>query len=340
MDEKELFEAYREHTSVTAASLARVKSGVDRRLRRRSRSPFLIAAVAVAAAVIISLAIRPAPHTTVWEGDLKTVQGEWNQAQFSSAVSVMYTGSGEAVRIGNRVDIDWTSGVLRAEVIPEQRAKVTIRTQEAEITVIGTQFTVERDVRGTSVEVERGHVQVHCANADVHELHPTQRVSCRPITASGLLALARQLDDTKTSTESELLEIVESGLSLSTSDAVRIELDTMHIGLLARAGRLGEALDSAAQALADGMGHREVEIRRLASDLASAAGDCEAVVDHLSSLDAELLDATNLVAFADCAAASDPEAAREALRRALELDPDHTAQIEARLRALESVAPR
>jgi len=293
---------------------------------------FPVMAVAIAAAVIITFAVSADKDTQVWQGPLTALDSHWSETRFSPAVSVRYNGRGEAMRIGERVDIDWGSGTLEVDVVPNQGSHVSVHTQEAEISVVGTAFTVSRDVWGTSVEVARGHVRVHCLAGGHHDLRAESSTTCRPTTASGLLALARHLDDAS-EPNSHVLEVVESALEMSASEPVRIELLTLHVDLLARTGQLGLAHAEAKHALASGLGHREVEIRRLAADLATTLGDCPSVVHHIEAIPAPDRDAADLVMWADCTT-SDSATRGDALRRALALDPGHSREIEARIRAL------
>jgi len=226
-------------------------------------------------------------------------------------------GSGRATGVADRgrVSMALEAGSLELDVDPARELSVTVDTDEARVSVLGTRFTVSRSAVGTSVFVSRGRVEVACQGHDgVRVLSQGSRTTCLRNAGVGLgLALAHQrsgaLDDG--------LRAVEEGLAHPDGEAAtRAALVDLQVELLFALGRVEEALAAVDSTLAGPVAlHHDTWTRAAAWGL--ERGDCEAARPALEALHAAGVAAAT-AHLARCLAPEDPEGARALLRSALD----------------------
>jgi len=254
----------------------------------------------------------------------------------SPEVQLAFLGAGQLEGTRQAPIIQWESGTVQVDVEPEQGIELTVSTNEAQVQVVGTAFAVTRDALGTRVEVDRGQVRVSCRDAGEHLLSANQRVTCLPVSAAGLLARVRALQDRGAPAEQLLATVDQALLQRSDSAVLRGELLMVRIQVLASLDREAEALAQAEAYLASDIPQRRDDVLRVAARLAWAQGGCDVARPHLEQLAEQAPAPATLVQLADCQVGSDAEQARSTLGRALDLEPEPRwrAAIEQRLERL------
>ena len=260
------------------AQIARVQArlrGVRRPARIGWTAP-AFGAISLAALAVFGLS-RPSgelPLTTLPLAGSVALSGE---------VQVEANGTGHATGAGQAWAIAWERGAVSVAVAPGTGQHVSVRTREAEVRVIGTQFVVDRGALGTTVSVAAGHVAVDCTTGEHHELAPGDEAECLPVTAAGLLARAHALGEAGRPAAAQL-SAIEQGLALDPGVALEGELRAARLAPLIALGEIDAARLEAATYLATAGAPRADEVRRIAGRLAIHAGDCPAVVEHLQAL--------------------------------------------------------
>ncbi len=251
---------FRDETVPSEFAVARLRRRV--RLAPRRLNPLLLVgsgalAGALAACLVVLLLpaqdLDPQPLSTAAPTELKATQH----------VQLEYAGRGELVGDADSPRIQWESGRLTARVTPNRGIDLRVSTPEAEVRVVGTVFTVERDLLGTRVHVERGKVAVTCDGGQELLLVGGDEGECLPRSAAGLLARARALqfaagDDVR------ILASLDAGLDRQASDAVRAELRWVRAEHLASMGLDEDARSAARAALRSEPLHRRADFVALA----------------------------------------------------------------------------
>lgn len=145
-------------------------------------------------------------------------------------------GQGRVSGTDHDARIDWETGTLVVEVDPAAQVRVVVQTEEAQVQVLGTRFTVVRDATGTRVDLERGAVAVACHDAET-QLTPGQSHTCPTMTAARWLLHARQA-----SAPDAILDATTQGLAAAPSAAVEGELRVVRLQVLLDQGRHADAL--------------------------------------------------------------------------------------------------
>ncbi|MCB9742952.1 MAG: FecR domain-containing protein [Alphaproteobacteria bacterium] len=106
------------------------------------------------------------------------------------------------------------SGKVLFSVTPEQGIDLRVHTEEAEVRVLGTVFSVERTDLGTEVKVQEGTVWVKCKGPNGQEptLVAGMSDTCKPVTAERWANRAMQLEKTGGSPEA-LSEAIAAALA-------------------------------------------------------------------------------------------------------------------------------
>lgn len=292
---------------------ARARARAEARHHRRSRWWLAVPAVAAVAAVLVILQEPaedlPPPEPVVALDQARTLEPV-------PGITVEARGRGAV----GATEAHWTEGVLQVEVDPARDLNFTVNTDEARVRVVGTVFSVGRDALGTTVDVDRGRVEVTCRGEDRVHLEARQSHLCPRSAAAALGWALRQRQEGSPS--SDVLRAVRRGLEQPGGDpAVREELEVLRIQVLAHLGRSERALEQAESWLARGSaGDRASEVRQIAAREALAVGGCERAREHLEAL-VDSGAGVPLVLLADCVAAEDPERARRLLEQALDRAP-------------------
>jgi hypothetical protein len=169
------------------------------------------------------------------------------------AVALDYQGQGWVSGVVTAPTIRWEQGQLAVEVEQDAGVDLHIRTREAWLRVLGTEFSVERDLLGTHVQVTRGWVELRCegGGAEPMELRAGQHHTCAPTSATGLLGRARLL--LEGGDHAAALATCEQALARATdASPEQGELLVLQVELLLEQGRVAPAREAARRYLEQG----------------------------------------------------------------------------------------
>ena len=294
----------------------RVLARLSEPARRSWRLPVLAGAGLAAAAALAMVLWPPA------QLDAQLAGAEWSSLQVSDHINMDFKGRGQLRGDEENASLDWTEGIVRIEVDPNEGVQFTVNTPEAQVSVLGTMFSVERAGEFTTVLVERGRVSVACLGGAMAVYGPGETASCPVLSAGALLARARS------ESPLEALATLDEGLAVEPSAVIEGEIRALRLETLLTLERHPEALAEARTYLLD-PGPRELQVQHIAADLALQLEGCEGGVPQIEAM-GEHATGVELVLMADCLP-EQPERARAALERALELSPADSEVIQARL---------
>jgi hypothetical protein len=242
----------------------------------------LIAAAAglsiAAAGLFVSFGLQ-APEPRPLEAEL-AASVDWETLVASEDVQLHFQGRGSLRGTEMAPEIEWESGTVRFAVEPGRGIDLRVSTPEVVVRVLGTRFAVRRDALGSHVEVQRGLVAVTCTDGPHLELLPGRVHTCIPVTAAGLLARARALNDDRAGLD-RILEAVDRGLAKTEPGSpVAVELDFFRISAMAGRGSFEDALAAATALDGPAAGHRRAELAPLILRLAYRVGGCERAAVH------------------------------------------------------------
>jgi hypothetical protein len=271
------------------AHLPEPNAGAADRVRRRLalrpvRQRWLMPAailVPIAAAGLVALRTptpEPEPRSHTLAGTVLLSE--------APAVALHADGEGEAVGAGATWQVTWETGLLALDIEPDAGVRLGVHTREADITVVGTAFEVQRSPLGTRVHVDRGAVDVRCVDGTEVQLEGGQEQLCIPASPAGLLGRALALRDGN-ATHDEVLDTLAKGLSSSEpGDPVRGELLAHQLEPLLAMAQSNRALEVAEQYLDEAAtAARATEMRRFAAGLSYQEKGCAAAVRHLALLE-------------------------------------------------------
>lgn len=267
----------------------------------------LIGGLAAAAVAAIGVMAWP-PQAPPTLQQLALSADDWSQLQASEHVQLSFSGQGSAQVEGKRHDLDWKQGRLSVSVTPLQDIELTVRTPEANISVVGTVFEVRRDTLGTTISVERGKVSVQCGTHAATLLTMGEEQTCLPTTAVGLLNRAQDLKHTH---PDDAIAAITMGLEQL--DESSTDFDDLHYRAAEihyENGRPEAALQSARSALSGGDGTYTVEAHSIAAHQALTLDSCSDAVPHLTWMaEQDHAGAEDLAVLAQCLAPTSPSAA-------------------------------
>lgn len=314
------------------ASAGAQRPGRPRPARSLAAGAFVgaLLAGAVVAAVVLYLGAgfdQEGPPVALWSPDVERT------TDAGQGIALTWRGGGEL--LGGR--LVWESGSVSVEVPPDRGLEFAVTTREGDVRVVGTGFTVARDVLGTYVSVRHGRVGVRCKGAAEVFLGPGESRSCLPISAPSLLARARALRGASAPV-AEVQETLTAGLALSGEHGVGAdELHFLRAEVSSSVGDSEAATRDLDQILAAPTSARRTDALRMRAGMAVSAGACGSAGPWLEELIGGQPRAVDLVLRAECAPSTN--AARADLERALTLDPDGPTAARARA-GLENLAPR
>jgi len=226
----------------------------------------LVAATAVAVLILLQPRL-PGPHESPLALDSEAA---WSDLAPTPELALDFRGKGSIRGTRAAPRVEWRSGTLHAAVTPDRGVDLQVRTPEATVAVLGTEFEVERTAPGTTVSVRRGRVQVTCDLGTARTLTRGQTWTCLPTTAAGLLGRARHLQRAGAPT-ADVLSSIELGLGRPQAPPPVVEeLRFVKVEVLADSGRRREALTEARALLAAGAEHRRGELEQLVIELKRA----------------------------------------------------------------------
>lgn len=251
-----------DHAPVPARGAeSRILARLGARKARHIRSWRPAGGLLAAAASLFLLKTMPAP---LFDLDLSGS----SRVRLSPEVQLDVDGTGRVTGTRFQPVLAWQIGRLQVEVEPQRSVELSVETREARVEVVGTGFTVTRDVRGTVVAVTHGRVRVTCAGGTPTLLEAPEQVECRPASAAGLLARA-QADRAGDGAPTTILLDVRAGLATAGPAAVHQELRALLVQLLMDTGNRAEALAVATEYLERG-GPRADEIQALMTEMRPA----------------------------------------------------------------------
>lgn len=232
------------------AEVARIK----RRLSSEQHSRLLITAIltpaglAMAAAAVILLGALPSAEPIPEPPPDVTAALSEGAVALTGQIQLTIAGQGTVSGTARDVTIDWQSGRIDVSVTPQQGIDLSVRTEDALISVVGTEFSVEHSALGSQVEVERGAVAVQCRDMTMHSLTAGQSVTCR---AAATLGSVVQLQDMGAPADEVLAEI-QRALASRPQKTTRGALLSEKIAVLLDSGRRAEAQAAAWVYLSEG----------------------------------------------------------------------------------------
>jgi ferric-dicitrate binding protein FerR (iron transport regulator) len=257
-------------------------SRVEARLRAHSQPPpapwgwsaGMALVMVTAALLLLSIGGPPMPEVDPWEEELAIVDAApevLSQVLDTSSpelnptehLRLLIHGEGELTGATDAPRIAWTHGALGVDVDPGQGVDLQITTAEADVAVVGTAFTVDRDARrGTRVSVRSGEVRAACRGAEPIELAEGGELFC-PARAA-LLGDARRL--ARDGEHQAAVLAASRGLGMGDSGPLVGELLFVRMESRIAAGQLVEARADAETYLQTG-GPRAATVRDLILEL-------------------------------------------------------------------------
>jgi ferric-dicitrate binding protein FerR (iron transport regulator) len=278
------------HLEPGAEAVSRVRAGVlaqmERQAARESRPPrgrlLLPATLAAVAAALIHQAQQPVPQPVALV--MLDSEGSWTERELTPGVHARFQGQG-SMYADSQTSVTWRDGTLELMVEPEQGHRVSVRTAEAEVRVVGTMLAVRRDALGTHVEVSHGRVELQCSGAAPGVLEGGQSELCLPVTGAGMLGRAQALEQQGASSDA-ILAAVEAGLQMA-EGPMQSELSAFRIQHLLKLGKQAAALQHIEAYLAEGTTLRRTQMLRAGARLAQAAGRCHTALQYLDEIPAD-----------------------------------------------------
>lgn len=299
---------------------------IEARLREAQRAPPQWSAVswgfptlAVGAAAAVVLAVWASWPRTPAETALDLASQEWVATQVHEDVQLHFEGTGHLVARDRTHQIDWRQGHIQVSVTPKQGIALSVKTEEALVSVVGTVFDVTRDRYGTTVRVEEGRVKVDCVGRDTLYLTPGDGPhTCMTRDPNALVERTRE--QLEAGDRAGALATSAEGLTVAEAASYpAAQLHTYRAELLLESDTPA-ALREAEAALASGQPALELRARRAAVAAAlRGAGGCAVAEPHLSTLvqDAASPGFHELALLADCVHERRPAEARDLWQRAL-----------------------
>ncbi|MBX2802050.1 MAG: FecR family protein [Myxococcales bacterium] len=219
-------------------------------------------------------------------------------------------GDGDVLGTEQHREVEWREGTLTASVAPNKGLSLVVRTEEAQVRVVGTAFEVHRAHHATTVTVQRGSVAVGCVGATQElVLQAGHSRRCLPADLASLLTRFTELTAARAPAQLRLATLDRASRMATDDSAVGGELLAHRATLLAEVDRTVEALANAERYLAEGHEARRDEVLSLTAHVAYDRSGCGAepvlwrAVEALDPGPEDLL-------LAGCLADRDPEAAR------------------------------
>ena len=250
----------------TPAGEARIRARLaSRRDRVPARARWRIGLLAAAAMAL--LLIRPPAPPAPLSQRIATA-GELLRMEPVAGLVLQARGEGDLDGTEPAPELHWQQGHLRLEVDPDHHFDLHIHTREAEVHVVGTVLSVDRDALGTRVEVEHGTVELSCLfDPALDRLTAQQSRTCLPLTAAGLLGRALALQG-RAAPNGEILLALDQGLARAKmGGAVESELRYVRLQTLLADGQLDEARFAARAYLQSNSTPRAQEVERILRSL-------------------------------------------------------------------------
>jgi hypothetical protein len=270
------------------------------------------ALVMAGAAAVVAVMLPERQREITLDASSDVVRHEW-----SEQVELRLAGHGVATGTAQDVLVTWETGTVWVEVEPHSGTSLSVVTDEAQIEVVGTAFSVTRDALGATTSVQHGTVSVTCDDGWQGQL--TAEVgphTCWPVRPAALLGRADALLERGAPGEL-VLATLDRGLQVAEGgSATEGELLARRVSVRASMGQVQGAVADAERYLASGDRSRQAEVARTVGR-SLLAGGCEQALRWLSLVGDEGT-AEDDVVLASCLLPSEPERARQLASEALQ----------------------
>lgn len=274
--------------SALRSALPEPARGAEARVRARlgRSTPTLVRPLSLLllAAGLLAWYLRPPTEDPV----LLSLDGDANAVEVGEHVHLVASGSGAAGGTDRRPRLRWDRGRLDVDVDHGEGIDLRVQTPEAAVRVVGTSFTVRRDIMGTQVDVARGEVEVACVGDGPRRVTAGESVWCWPARPAGLLGRARALQ-ARGSSPGEVLATLDAIDARDADALVAGETLALRFEMFRAMGRDDEALAAATDYVDGGHDQRAAELAAAALALQLGRGDCEAASTWIPHLDADAL---------------------------------------------------
>jgi hypothetical protein len=279
--------------------------------KRRTRVRWAALGLGASGFAVAAALLFASTNTPPAERELLLSSNSVTSHQWGERVALDVVGTGEVMGTDDNLTVEWESGTLEASVVPHSGVAMSVRTDEALINVVGTVFSVTRDLLGTTVGVDEGRVQVSCEDGWTGILGAEETHICQPTSASGLLGRSEALIDA--GAESAVLQdTLDRGIAVAADGAILGELLVRRMQLNADEGEVDDALHDAERYLRMDETARREQVQRFAGWLALGSKGCDAATPWLSALH-ESGSGPETVLLAECLSTTNPERARTLL---------------------------
>ncbi|HCH62741.1 MAG: hypothetical protein CL927_18790 [Deltaproteobacteria bacterium] len=279
-------------TEATPADRTRLRALIRARHAASSRPwlPILAPVVGLATAGLLWLMLIDGPPEPV------AATFDANESQtlhLASGIQLATRGTGTLSGTDRAPRLAWSAGTVELSVQPSAGLDVQVRTEEALVQVVGTEFSVDRGPLGTRVDVTRGLVSVTCDNGTEQALAAGETATCWPTTAAGLLGRAQALREQFAPPEA-ILGTVEQGFGRSPSTAIYTELSALRVVLLSEGSDPTAAIPAAREHLSVAETGRRAEIARIGASLGYQQAGCDGATPFIEELPAKEVAASAL----------------------------------------------
>ena len=246
----------------TPEEIARIR----RRLAAQRPRPLAIAApIALSLAAAAALLLGVLPSASPPAAAPEPLEGALDAGLLTLTPNVRLDidGIGSVSGHAEEIDIVWQLGTLNVDVTPAQGIALTVRTENADVSVVGTVFAVEQTVLGTTISVTEGVVSIECADMTHHRLTSGETTTCLPQKAhTGRL---ETLMDMGAPPEQVLAE-TRRVLAMKPEKAIQGELLSAQIEVLLQSGNRAAAAAVAWRYLEEGHTARAADFSSLAQE--------------------------------------------------------------------------
>lgn len=219
--------------------------------------------MAAAAALMLGILPSAAPLAQTKSPASLSASLVGGSIDLTSDVQLKIDGIGTVSGHDDDIDIAWRMGTLSVAVTPAQGIDLTVHTEDASVSVVGTVFEVTHSALGTTVSVSKGVVDVECADMTRHQVTSDQAVSCLPQKAH--TGRMETLMDMAAPPE-QVLEETRRVLAMKPEKAIRGEVLSMQIEVLLQSGSRADAAAVAWRYLEEGHTARAADLSALAQE--------------------------------------------------------------------------
>ncbi len=232
-----------------------------------------------------------------------------SMASLPEQVQVRFDGEGSIEGTPDAPRLAWEAGTLHVSVDPNRGIDLTVRTNEALVRVVGTEFDVHREHFATEVVVDHGRVSVTCVGEPERFVTDGQRALCLPDDLPTLLRRVASLGEASAPARARLQSLDRAASMAVSGSSAHGELLAHRVRALVDAGRADEALRYAEVYVDDGHAARRGELLTFLVHGQFERRQC-GVRSRLEQAVAALPPGPEWLLLASCLTVEDPERAR------------------------------